>query len=183
MELRGMMEAHEEDGAALATFFCWFEKQLLANATAAAYEQQQPPHGEEECTLTEFTLKEAVDAAREATVSSAKGTCFTLPSMRRRGSAEIATAAADNSRCARNMARGASVVVAALSVSAAHELISRVFLVLLLFLVCYVRSAHCFGAPRSHQSPASAPTAPWRTTGRCTPRRGGPRAPVSLCMH
>ncbi|CDJ28139.1 X-prolyl aminopeptidase, putative [Eimeria mitis] len=68
VELRGMIEAHEDDGAALATFFCWFEKQLLANAGAAAIHQQQHlDHCEEECILTEFTLKEAVDAAREAT--------------------------------------------------------------------------------------------------------------------
>ncbi|CDJ53114.1 X-prolyl aminopeptidase, putative [Eimeria brunetti] len=70
MELKGMIDAHVEDGVALATFFCWFEKQLLANARAAAtHQQQQAPHGEEECILTEFTLKEAVDAAREATVA------------------------------------------------------------------------------------------------------------------
>ncbi|CDI85437.1 X-prolyl aminopeptidase, putative [Eimeria praecox] len=69
MELKGMIEAHEEDGVALATFFCWFEKQLLANARAAATHQQQQSYGAEECLLTEFTLKEAVDAAREATCS------------------------------------------------------------------------------------------------------------------
>ncbi|CDJ60856.1 X-prolyl aminopeptidase, putative [Eimeria maxima] len=76
-ELKGMVEAHEEDGVALATFFCWFEKQLLANARAAATQQQEPLPGEGECILTEFTLKEAVDAAREATCSLFRGTSFT----------------------------------------------------------------------------------------------------------
>lgn len=78
-ELKGMVEAHEEDGVALATFFCWFEKQLLANARAAATQQQEPLPGEGECILTEFTLKEAVDAAREATVSCAQSPYIKLP--------------------------------------------------------------------------------------------------------
>ena len=65
-----MADAHEADGLALATFFCWFEKQLLANARAAGTDQQQQQQQQQrqECILTEWTLMEAVDFAREYTV-------------------------------------------------------------------------------------------------------------------
>ncbi|CDJ39001.1 X-prolyl aminopeptidase, putative [Eimeria tenella] len=75
-ELKGMAEAHEDDGVALATFFCWFEKQLLANARATMTPPQQQEHGGQECSLTEWTLKEAVDASREAMSDLFRGTSF-----------------------------------------------------------------------------------------------------------
>ncbi|XP_026193728.1 aminopeptidase P2, partial [Cyclospora cayetanensis] len=77
-EIKGMREAHEEDAVALATFFCWFEKQLLANAKAAAdsSSQQQEQEDAQGCLLTEWTLKEAVDAARKDMTNLFKGPSF-----------------------------------------------------------------------------------------------------------
>ncbi|KAL8270307.1 hypothetical protein Esti_005742 [Eimeria stiedai] len=77
VELRGVAEAHELDGLALATFFCWFEKQLLVNAQATQQQQQQQRQQQlQECVLTEWTIKEAVDFARMTTCALCRGPSF-----------------------------------------------------------------------------------------------------------
>ncbi|KAL8434912.1 hypothetical protein Efla_000723 [Eimeria flavescens] len=81
-ELRGMAEAHELDGVALATFFCWLEKQIHANAAAAAegerhtQQQQQQQRQQQECMLSEWTIKESVDFARSITSPEFRGPSF-----------------------------------------------------------------------------------------------------------